>query len=178
MNIRELLLSHRASAEFLNLTDLFMSDQKYINELVEIAVSDEKKQLPQYSTHILLHVARKNKDMVIEKYNTILDCFLTTNNSSVERNLLGVILCFELEEYKEGELLDKLMSILNNPNSKPGQINYTVKKLAQYLEKYPELKDELELSISFREEMNLNPGIREWSNWVLSKKKSRKGSIS
>jgi hypothetical protein len=156
-NVRAIIEQNRRSTEFLQLTDIFIKKPESVTGLVELAVSEDVYPYPQYASQLLLHVARKNNKLIESGYNDIVDCFLNTVNTSVQRNLLGVLLCFPLKEYKEGELLNNLFSIINNPDSKPGLTNYAVHKLSQYLKVYPELKNEMEQSLELKEKMIIKP---------------------
>jgi len=169
--VRSLIEKYQRSTEFLQLTDRLMKIPETVTGLVDLAVSDDVYPFPQYASQLLLHVARKDKTSI--DYHKVVDCLLVTNNSSVQRNLLGVILCFPLNDYKDGELLDWLFVLINDPASKPGLLNYAVRKLAQFVALYPELLHEIEQALELREQMNLNPGILAWSKKVFLKRSGR-----
>ena len=170
IRVRAQIEQHKRSTDFLQLTEVFMEEAESIAGLVELAVSDDVYPYPQYASH-LLHVAWKDHTLIEPFYEKVIDCLLTTGNTSLMQNLMGVVRCFPLKEYKEGDLLDWLFAVINNPASKPGLINYSVRKLAQYIQLYPEFLNEVELALELREEMNVNPGIMAWSKTVLKKKK-------
>lgn len=175
--VRNLILEHRASAEFLRLLPFFLSDCKRIEALKSLAVSNEEYPFPQYASHILLHVARTDTALLEAYYQEITDTFLATENESVRRNLLGVLICYPLREYKEGELLERLFSLFSDPVTKPGIVNYVVRKLAQYLLRYPELTPEFDTIVTYREDTGASKGIRNWSRNVL-KEEMRKNKKS
>jgi len=170
-DIKALIDQYQRSPEFLELSDSLMEQPASIKVLTGIAVSDDVYPYPQYASHLLLHVSWKNHFLIQSSYNKLIDCILTTRNISVQRNLLGVIINFPLREYKEGELLEFLFALVNDPKSKPGQVNYAVRKLAQYIERYPELLNELEVALELREQMGASLSIVAWSKTVLKKKK-------
>lgn len=169
--IKQLIFENQRIPGFQKLADHLIEHPEFISELVDVATSEWEYPYPQYASWLLFHVARKDKTLVEPFYNQVIDCILSTKNTSVLRSLLGVSLCFPLTDYQEGNLLDRLFILLNDPDSKPGLINYTVKKLAGFLDMYPELLQEIESILEFREEVNLNPGIVAWSKMVLKKKK-------
>ena len=171
IKVRAIIEKNLGSTEFLKLTDDLMKDPESIEGLVELVSSDDKYPYPQYASHLLLHVSWKNYNLIEPFYEKVVDCVLTTVNPSLKRNLMGVVNCFSLKEYKEGELLDWLFSAISNPASKPGLLNYSVRKLAQFIQKYPELRQEVESALEIREEMDMNPGLVAWSRTVLKKKK-------
>lgn len=171
IKVRILIEKNLGSTEFLKLTDGLMKDPEAIEGLVELVSSDDVYPYPQYASHLLLHVSWKDYTLIEPFYNKVVDCVLTTVNTSLKRNLLGVIICFPLKEYKEGDILDWLFSAISDPTSKPGLLNYSVRKLAQYIQKYPELRQEVESGLEIREEMDMKPGLVAWSRTVMKKKK-------
>ncbi len=175
LEVRKKIEQYQRSTEFLKLTETFAGNPDNVSGLVELVSSDDKYPFPQYASHLLLHIARLNPQTLEAHYNEVLDCILVTANTSLKRNLLGVLLCFGLKEYKDGELLDWLFENLAKADSQPGLINYSVRKLVQYIEIYPELKNEVETAVKLREELGMNRGLTEWSVMVFNKKaKSKK----
>lgn len=174
--VREQLEQYGKSTEFLGLVDVFASDDQLVEGLVELVASDDRYPFPQYASHLLLHIARSHVDKLEHRYKSLLDTVLSTTNTSVQRNLLGALLCTPLRPYRDGELLDWLFSVLNNPESQPGLLNYTVKKLAQYVSVYPELDKEIVLALELREELSGKSGWVKWGKQVMKPKtKSRTG---
>jgi len=160
--VHRLLEQNRTSAFYLQLLPVFCADLNYISALFEIVSSDDAPPFPQYASHLLLHISRKNRSLVEAYSEVIVDTFLGTSDESVRRNLLGVLLCFPVMNYKEGELLDFLFAQLADLSTKPGLVNYSGKKIIQYLEVYPELQHEFDSLLRFREELDVNPGIVAW----------------
>jgi len=150
-HVRDQLELYGKSTAFLGLIDTFAFDDDLVKGLVELAASDTPHPFPQYASHILLHIARSYTEKLEIHYETLLDTILFTRNTSVQRNLLGALLCYPLHSYREGELLDWLFARINSPDSKPGILNYAVRKLAQYAANYPELGQEVRLALELRE---------------------------
>jgi hypothetical protein len=169
IQVRKMIEQNQRSTEFLNLTDTLMEKPEHIAGLVDLVVSDDIYPYPQYASHLLLHVSWKNHLLLEPHYNMLIDCILITKNTSIMRNILGVVISFQINEYKEGELLDWLFANINNVDSKPGLLNYSVRKLAQYIKLYPELRNEVEMAIELREELSLSTGLVAWSRTVLNK---------
>lgn len=174
LRVRTQLEQYGRSTEFLSLIDVFASDEASVRGLVELVASNDRHPFPQYASHILLHIGRSYYDKVDCWYESLLDTVLSTTNTSVKRNLLGVLLCAPLKPYRDGELLDWLFTVLNDPDSKPGQLNYAVKKLAQYLTLYPELEKEIELALELREELSGRSGWVEWGKWIMKPKSTKR----
>jgi len=171
IHIKSLIFENQRVPGFPKLADLLLKHPESISELVDVATTEAEYPYPQYASWLLFHVARKDKSLVEPYYHRVIDCILATKNTSVLRSLLGVSLCFPLTDYQEGPLLERLFVLLNDPESKPGLINYSVRKLVGFIELYPELLHEVETILQFREEVNINPGIVAWSKMVLKRKK-------
>jgi len=171
VSIKSLIHENQRMPGFPRLADFIISNPESMAELVGLAISDEEYPYPQYASWLLLHVARKNNLLVEPFYNQVIDGILTTRNTSALRSLLGASLCLPLKEYEQGRFLDRLFVLINDTDTKPGLINYSVRKLAEFIEMYPELLHELELILKFREEMKVSPGIVIWSKTVLKKRR-------
>lgn len=172
--VREQFEQYGRSTEFLGLVDAFASDDSLVDGLVELVASDDRHPFPQYASHILLHIGRSFPETLDKHYESLIDTILSTTNTSVQRNVLGALLCFPLQPYKEGELLEWLFVRLNHPDSKPGILNYSVRKLAQYAVNYPELAQEIRLALELREELSGRTGWVEWGTWVMKEKRPKK----
>jgi hypothetical protein len=171
IQVKKLIDENQRTPGFPQLANLLMQ-QESIGELVDVAVSKEPYPYPQYASWLLLHVARKDFSLVSPYNYQIIDCILASDNPSVLRNLMGVCLCLPLADHKQGYFLDRLLTIINNPNSKPGLVYYTLRKLTEFVERYPDLQKEIELILELREEMNVKPNILAW-NKILPKKKKK-----
>ena len=154
--IRETLGDYGRSTDFLSVVDEWAVLPERIKGLVDLAVSGDVHPFPQYASHLLLHVARKNPEGVAIHHDQLLDGVLSTDNTSVKRNGLGALLCLPLQPYREGDLLDWLFKVLQNPASQPGLISYSVRKLADFVKAYPELKEEVIMALEWRADMTGN----------------------
>jgi hypothetical protein len=172
--VKSWIEEHQRTPHFLRLVDRLIAQPESIRELVDIAISEDKYPFPQYASWLLLHVARRNKTLVEPFYHSIIDCILTTENPSVLRSLMGVSLCLPITDYEEGRFLDRLFSIISDPDSKPGQVYYAARKAAEFVVPYPELQREIELMLEFREEMNVSPGIVAWGKALFKTKRPSK----
>lgn len=179
-DVRLLIQENQRTHHFPRLADLFVVQPENLPELVALATRDDVHPYPQYASWLILHVARKDHNLLSPFYNQIIDCILTTSHPSVLRSLLGASICMPLRDYNQGEFLDRLFALLNDPDTKPGQVNYSLQKVAEFLELYPELQQEMDLIVSFREEMNINPGLSSWFKTFQKKRKKaciQRGSL-
>jgi hypothetical protein len=90
----------------------------------------------------------------------LVDHLLNTKNESARRNVLGAICHFPLTDYEEGQLLNKLLEWISNPTTKPAIVMYSLEKLVQFCQKYPEIKIEIEAILNFLDTSDVSPAIR------------------
>ena len=158
-NVETLIRENQKMPGFPRLSEYFLEHPEHLTELVSLAVSNREYPFPEYSSWLLLHVSRKNPFLVIPFQSQIISCIVNTSHPSVLRNLMGVSLCFPLDEYDQGPLLDRIFSLISNPSVKPGLMVYSARKIAQFLEIYPELGHELKSIIALREQEKMSPGM-------------------
>lgn len=160
--VRAFLTDCGKSTDYLAVVDTWAFDGTRIKGLVDLCFSDDAHPYPQYASHLLLHVARKNPEGLAVHYDRLLDGVLATSNASVKRNGLGALLCLPLRPYREGDLLDWLFKVLQDPASAPGLITYAVRKLAAFSAAYPELKEEALMALELRAELSGNTAPVRW----------------
>jgi hypothetical protein len=68
----------------------------------------------------------------------------------------------KIDDYKESELLDRLMEFVKDGENKVALQIYSIQLFIQYIQKYPELKDELS-----KESKRLNYCVKQYS-WMDS----------
>jgi len=158
-DVESLIRENQRMPQFPRLSGYFPEHPEQLPELVSLAVSGREHPFPEYSSWLLLHISRQNPQMLNSYQEQIMNCIITTQNSSVLRNLLGVSICFPLEEIDQGRFLDRLFTIIADPGSKPGHMIYSTQKISQFLKIYPELEQELKAIIALREQEKMSPGM-------------------
>lgn len=158
-DIETLIRENHRVIGFPNLSDRILEQPELIPELVSMSTSGREYPFPEYASWLLLHVARKKSDLVQKYHTQIIDHILFTTNTSVLRNLLGVSILLPLTDYQQGRFLDRLLSIVADNSSKPGPVAYAIQKLSQFIEMYPELRQEIKAIIELKEQGNLSPGM-------------------
>jgi hypothetical protein len=89
----------------------------------------------------------------------MIDRILSSENQSVLRNLTNVCHSLPLIDYKQSELLDRLITFISDDTNKVALFVYGCYKLIQFVQKYPELKSEIEAIFSMKPEP-LKPAMR------------------
>ena len=125
----------------------FQSNEAHLDELVAVVTNLEEYPLKEYASYALTHLQRQGTDLT--KYSeSFIDTLFKTDNQSVLRNLTNLISQQGISEYRESELIDLLISYLQNPKNKVALHVYSIYVLIHFVKKYPELKDEIEQVIA------------------------------
>jgi hypothetical protein len=86
--------------------------------------------------------------------------------------MLVCLLEFPLTDYRESELLDALISHLKNEEDKVALRVYCLYKLTSFVQRYPEIKQEIDAVIELIQEHPLSPfmkvGIRNFDKMFRS----------
>lgn len=137
----------------------FLQDDSTIKDLIELSTTKDAYPIQEHSTWILIHAS----DLYPKKINVyqtlIIDAFLEADNQTTMRNLCKILSQLPLIEYKEGILLDQLISHFKNLDNKVALHVYCLEKLNQYVKKYPEIKSEIKEIIDLKKEQGLAPSM-------------------
>lgn len=136
----------------------FKKDVKKIDHLVQITANLEEYPLKEYASYALTHLQKQGADLT--KYRKVfIDTLFVTENQTVLRNLTYLLHHLEYTDYRESELLDLLISFLNNAKNKVALHVYSIYLLIQFVQQYPELKDEVREVILYNS-MGKTPAYR------------------
>lgn len=87
-----------------------------------------------------------------DRQKEVIDAFLTTENPSVKRNLLKIVL--ELPtDHRDGDLLDHAFYALGSPNEAIAVRSYSFRYLLKLLPEYPDLQVEIDAIIREKPEL-------------------------
>lgn len=160
MDIKELILTHYKSRDFIKQHTYFIENPKKLAELIDLAKSDLNYPFPQYASWWLFHISRSNSSVLLPFQNQLIDCVLENENMSVLRNTLGVLLELPMTEYKEGFLLNRLFHFLQSDTYKVAIHVYSLYLLINFTKKYPEIKQEIVEIIIIKEEQAHTPALK------------------
>lgn len=157
--VREFLLENfRWAMDREKLLGPFKKDVKKIDHLVQITANLEEYPLKEYASYALTHLQKQGADLT--KYRKVfIDTLFVTENQTVLRNLTYLLHHLEYTDYRESELLDLLISFLNNAKNKVALHVYSIYLLIQFVQQYPELKDEVREVILYNS-MGKTPAYR------------------
>lgn len=103
----------------------------------------------------------------------LIDNALSTDNSSVRRLTLNIILCLRMEEEDlRTDFLDFCLDHMHDPNEYPGIQSLCLKLAYRMCKFYPELMDELMRMLQSMDVAYYSPALRCVRNRILSGKKN------
>ena len=146
--IEKIVLEIRNDRNFDRYTEFFKENPTKINELVDIVVRQAHYPLEEYASWILVHISKDNPSQTQQFYPTFVDILFQSKNQSVLRNITCCINQLQSTEYKESELFDLFLSFIKDHKNKVALHVYSMYALVQYVKKYPELKTEIEDTIT------------------------------
>lgn len=143
MDIRPLVLEIRKERNFTRFQNYFRSHPNEIKDLVRLINEKEAYPIPEYASWILTHLCKGNPLSIQPYYNQVAEELFITKNQSVRRNLIGVIDYLELTSYRESDLIDLLISFIQDFENKVAVQVYSIQVLTKFVYRHPELKDEI-----------------------------------
>lgn len=152
MEIREKVLGIRTERNFETFQKYFLEHPSEYKNLIELINTKEAYPIPEYASWILTHLSKSDVSKVQTFYKTIIDQLFVIENQSVRRNLINVIDHLTLTDYKESELIDLLISFIQDFENKVAVQVYSMQVLTKFIKKYPELKTEIEEVIHLNSE--------------------------
>jgi len=138
-------------------------------ETVEVSLSDEQPQAWR-AAWLIFHYMEKNDSRLIPFIDHILSC-ISNKGDGHQRELLKVLNKMELSEDQEGILFDRCLTIWEEIHKSPSVRGTAFQTLLRIVEKYPELKCELEHLTQDHYTKSLSPGIRNSFEKMINKDK-------
>ena len=96
----------------------------------------------EYSSWLLVHILREGKLDGTPFYKQLVDTLFNTENQTVLRNVANCLNEIVLQEYRESELIDRLIAFLNDASNKVALHMLAINLLMKFCVKYPELATE------------------------------------
>lgn len=150
--IRELVLRIRYARQKESFADYFIKNPDQVDPLVNLIIEMEPYPLKEYASWILLHLAKSGKVRLQKYYPELVNVIFKTSDQSVLRNVVNCISLLEHSTYRESELIDLLISFIQNPKNKVALQVYSIYTLLRFVQLYPELKDEIRQIIELNAE--------------------------
>lgn len=143
MDIRSEIVSIRQTRHKEEFIRLFEKHPSYLKPLLEEIFALSEYPYKEYASWILVHLSKSSQLNIQPYYNQLVDVIFKTHDQTVLRNVVNCLSVLEIETYRESELIDKLISFLQDPKNKVALHVYSIYLLIQFVKKYPELKSEI-----------------------------------
>jgi hypothetical protein len=160
MTVEEALINRFKEPKFTEWHRNFVSHPEQIPDLVELALGSKKAPLPAHASWLLIHLAKADWTLLASYEYAFIDHFLVSTNQSILRNLLVALLEFPLTDYRESDFLDSLIKHVKNEENKVALRVYCLYKLVQFVQQYPEIKQEVDAVIELIQEHPMSPAMK------------------
>ena len=152
MNIRERVVQIRSQRNKQELVDHFVKNQDDVANLFKLIKDLEPYPHKEYASWSLIHLCKSKRIDLQYLYNDLVDILFKTNNQSVLRNVVCCLDQLKISDYQESELIDQLIAFIQNFENKVALQVYSMRVLAQFCKKYPELTPEIMEIIDLNQE--------------------------
>ncbi|MBI1837906.1 MAG: hypothetical protein HYR91_11645 [Flavobacteriia bacterium] len=152
MSIQNELLAFHKTRDFKSYIPNLIENQTKIPELINLISNLEAYPMKEMSSWILTHLVKSNPQLIQPYYPKLVDILFITNNQTVLRNCVNILFHLQITTYKEGELVEKLITFLKDNSNKVALQVYSIYCLIHFVKKYPELFDEIKAIIELNSE--------------------------
>lgn len=143
MDVREKILEIRSTRDRLAYVDYFENRPKEFDSMMNCIFSLDEYPYKEYASWILIHISQSGKMNLDSYYPRLVDLLFKTEDQTVLRNVTRSLHQFNVTDYRESEFVDLLISFVQNYENKVALQVYSMYLLAQFIKRYPELKDEI-----------------------------------
>lgn len=143
MNIHEKILEIRTTFDKVAFVQYFNDRPEEFDELMQCIFNLEEYPYKEYASWILIHVSQSGKIDLQHYYPQLVDTLFTTDDQTVLRNVSRSMHQMKVTDYRESEFVDLLISFIQDHKNKVALQVYSMYLLVQFIQKYPELKDEI-----------------------------------
>lgn len=150
--ILEKIVEFRSSRDKKAFNRYFTEEDERLTILLESVWNLEPYPYKEYASWMFFHIVRSNPESYQKYYDNLVDVLVETDNQSVLRNVVNSIQSLKITNYRESELIDLLISFIQNHENKVALQVYAIYILIQFCEKYPELSSEIDQIIELNSE--------------------------
>lgn len=152
MDIRERIIAFRNSRDRRSAITYLVDHPEELEALIKIITNLEEYPLKEYGSWFLLHVIKANRTKMQPYYPVLVDILFTTNDQTVLRNITCCLSELEITDYRESELIDLLISFVQDTKNTVALHVYSIYVLIQFCQKYSELTQEIMEIIELNQE--------------------------
>lgn len=152
MELRDKILEIRTTRDKKEFAEHFLKHPDQIDPMVQMILDEEAYPFKEYASWILFHLIRSKKFDFQYLYNSLVDHLFISKDQSVLRNVCNCVHELEITTYRESDLVDLLLSFVQDSNNKVALQVYSIKILTKFTLSYPELKEEILQVIALNKE--------------------------
>lgn len=141
---QEFLIEFKSTRNFGAVVSLFVKD-KQLRSAIFNEIEGEHYPFPEYASWIAVHFFQKHPQLMTRtQFDSMVKVLLQTTNHSVQRNLANALVSAPFDCSENGELLDRMIDLLQHSESLPALKYHTLRMIEKhFLPAYPELMREL-----------------------------------
>ena len=145
-SIRKILEKPQSKINRDTIVDYVINDPQKIDDLMD-CFFDNNNRLCQNASWPMTAIGEKKPDLIIPYIGKMLLVLENKAHNSVVRNIIRFFQTIQLPEEYEGAIFDKCFEYLNNTKEEVAVRVFSMSVLSNLAMKYPELKEELIISI-------------------------------
>jgi hypothetical protein len=107
-----------------------------------------------------VHIAKANTSLLAPFQDELTEGLLLTQNHSIQRSILVVLLELPQKRKFKGELLDCCFRIFSDPDKEVANRVYALYHLKRFLREYPEIDQEVKAIIEMIEAQPMKPALK------------------
>lgn len=147
MNFEKALSNNRGKQLCLDIVAIINENPNRVNEIYQLIDHTDIK-IQQGAAWVLGTMADLKPNLLTDACPYLMDAFLDKNqHNGTYRNLLKVFIAIKLPEEYEGLIVQRAFDLLNSSSQAVAVKIFSMTILFKMIKKYPELKEELILSI-------------------------------
>jgi hypothetical protein len=143
MDIHEKILDVRTNRDKKTQVDYFVQRPDEFDQLMQCIFNLEEYPYKEYASWLLIHIAQSKRIDLRPYYQQMVDVLFQTDNQTVLRNVTRSLTEMSITDYRESEFIDLLIGFIQNYENKVALQVYSIYILQQFIQRYPELKEEI-----------------------------------
>ena len=144
--IKKLLLQEHSKSHIETILQWIKNDPVRMDAFMRCFFSDSKI-LCQRASWPIMYISERNPKLLYPYLEQMVEGLEDVKHDAVRRNTLRVFIIIPIPESIEGQLLEYCFQFINDPRQAGGIRAFSIKVAAIIIQKYPELKEELIISL-------------------------------
>lgn len=150
MNLRQQVLKEHSAENRDLITSWIGTSEERCQELIHLFLTDENLRVCQRAAWPLMHLAQKQRHLVLPYYVDFIDNLENAKHDAVIRNTLRILQDEKIPESHEGKLYELCFEYLCSISQPIAIKVFGMSILGNIAQKFPELKEELIAEIEYQ----------------------------